>query len=88
MVALKPKQGDANLESVVHLANKMAQHVVGMNPRVISENISENDASKDGEVNEVLLEQEYLLDDSVIVRDLLNREEVEVIDFVRYECGT
>lgn len=88
MVALKPKQGDANLESVVHLANKMAQHVVGMNPRVISENFSENDASKDGEVNEVLLEQEYLLDDSVIVRDLLNREGVEVIDFVRYECGT
>jgi len=88
MVALKPKKGDANLESVVHLANRMAQHVVGMNPRVISENVSQNDAAKDGEVNEVLLEQEYLLDDSVIVGDLLNREGVEVIDFVRYECGT
>ena len=88
MVTLKPKQGDANLESVVHLANRMAQHVVGMNPRVISENVSANDAAKDGEVNEVLLEQEYLLDDKVIVRDLLNREGVDVIDFVRYECGT
>ena len=90
MVAIKPKHGDANLESVVHLANRMAQHVVGMNPRVtgISENVSENDAAKDGEVNEVLLEQEYLLDDSVTVKDLLNREGVEVIDFVRYECGT
>lgn len=88
MVALKPKKGDANLESIVHLANRMAQHVVGMNPRVISENVSQNDAAKDGEVNEVLLEQEYLLDDSVIVGDLLNREGVEVIDFVRYECGT
>lgn len=87
MVALKPKQGDANLGSVLYLANRMAQHVVGMNPRVISGNVSENDASKGGEVNEVLLEQEYLLDDSVIVKDLLNREGVEVIDFVRYECG-
>ena len=88
MVALKPKQGDVNMESVVHLAYKMAQHVVGMNPRVISESTSENDAAKDGEVNDVLLEQEYLLDDSVIVRDLLNREGVKVIDFIRYECGT
>lgn len=53
-----------------------------MNLRVILENFSENDVIKDGEVNEVLFEQEYLLDDSVIVRDLLNREGVEVIDFV------
>ena len=88
IVALKPKQSDANLESALHLANRMAQHVVGMNPRVISEDLSENEATKDGEVNDVLLEQEYLLDDSVIVKDLLNREGVEVIDFVRYECGT
>lgn len=88
IVALKPKQGDANLESVLHLANRLAQHVVGMNPRVISEDVSENEAAKDGEVTDVLLEQEYLLDDSVIVKDLLNREGVEVIDFVRYECGT
>lgn len=88
IVALKPKQGDANLESVLHLANRLAQHVVGMNPRVISEDVSENEAAKDGGVTDVLLEQEYLLDDSVIVKDLLNREGVEVIDFVRYECGT
>ena len=86
IVALKPKQGDADLNSVLHLANRMAQHVVGMNPKVITQHGSE--AVKDGEVSDVLLEQEYLLDDNVTVKDLLNREGVEVVDFVRYECGT
>lgn len=88
MVAVKPKQGNADVDTVRHLANRLAQHVVGMNPSVIEGGGRDNEAVKDGETSSVLLEQEYLLDDSVIVKDLLNREGVEVVDFVRYECGT
>lgn len=87
MVAVKPRQSDADVDSVQRLANRLAQHVVGMNPSVIEEDGSNNEAVKDGEASNVLLEQEYLLDDSIIVKDLLNTEEVEVVDFVRYECG-
>ncbi|KAL9969501.1 hypothetical protein ACROYT_G021722 [Oculina patagonica] len=87
IVAVKPKQGNSDMDSVQRLANRLAQHVVGMNPSVIEEVGSDNEAVKDGEANNVLLEQEYLLDDSVIVKDLLNTEGVEVVDFVRYECG-
>lgn len=87
MVAVKARQGDADMDSVERLANRLAQHVVGMNPSVIEEDGSENEAVQDGEASNVLLEQEYLLDDSIIVKDLLNREAVEVVDFVRYECG-
>jgi len=87
IVALKPKQDEANVEAVLNLANKLAQHVVGMNPKVIREDDKANEAPTEADTSNVLLEQEYLLDDSVTVKELLNREEVEVVDFVRYECG-
>ena len=87
MVALRPREGGAGLESTQQLANKVAQHVVGMNPKVIAQDGSENEGVRDGEASDVLHEQEYLLDDSVAVKDLLDKEGVEVVDFVRYECG-
>ncbi|XP_068755301.1 elongation factor Ts, mitochondrial-like [Montipora capricornis] len=82
MVVLRPKRDQANETSMLSLANKLAQHVVGMNPKVI-----EAESAKEGDVSDVLLEQEYLLDESQTVKDLLNKEDVEVVDFVRYECG-
>ena len=87
MVAVKPIQGDPDVDSVLRLASRLAQHVVGMNPSVIEEDGSDNGAVKDGETSGALLEQEYLFDDSVIVKDLLSREGIQVVDFVRYECG-
>lgn len=82
MVALRMKKSEVNKDSMISLANRMAQHVVGMNPKVI-----EGESAVDGELSDVLLEQEYLLDDSLTVKDLLHKENVEVVDFVRYECG-
>lgn len=42
----------------------------------------------DGEtIEDEMLKQEYLLDPSLTVGDLLLEENVEVIDFVRFECG-
>lgn len=35
----------------------------------------------------VLLNQEFLLDPSLTVRDFLVQNSVEVVDFVRFECG-
>ena len=87
VVALKPKKDEATVDSILNLANKLAQHVVGMNPKVIAEDSSAHEAADEGDTSDVLLEQEYLLDGSMTVKDLLNREEVEVVDFVRYECG-
>lgn len=89
LVALRPKDSTTSLNSVQQLANKVAQHVVGMNPKVIAQDGSgKNDSALDGETSDVLLEQEYLLDDSLTVKDFLEKEGVEVVDFVRYECGT
>lgn len=87
MVALKPKNDKASVESMLGLANKLAQHVVGMNPKVIAEDDSALETAKEGDASDVLLEQEYLLDGNMTVKDLLKHEQVEVVDFVRYECG-
>lgn len=67
---------------MLSLVNKLVQYVVGMNFKVI-----EVEFAKEGDVSDVFLEQEYLFDESQIVKDLLNKEDVEVVDFVRYECG-
>ena len=87
IVALKSKTEGVSVDSMLCLANGLARHVVGMNPRVIREDGSPPQSSKQDGVSDVLLEQEYLLDDSLLVGDLLNREGVEVVDFVRYECS-
>ena len=87
IVVLKPSH-EGYRDSIQNLSCKLAQHVVGMNPRIIDSKGNESKEFPDESVSDyVLMEQEFLLDSSVMVRDLCNREQVEVVDFVRYECG-
>ncbi|XP_031563111.1 elongation factor Ts, mitochondrial-like [Actinia tenebrosa] len=86
IVALKPLRTDVNNEQISALSSRLAQHIVGMNPKVISK--SATDKPNEGfDESDVLVEQEYLLDGSLTVGELLEREGVKVVDFVRYECG-
>lgn len=87
IVVIKPKHDEVKLDSMFSLANKLAQHVVGMNPAVISEHDREDKEAEKGDSSDVLLEQDYLLDEKMTVKDLVEKEQVEVVDFVRYECG-
>lgn len=63
------------------LAAGIAQHVVGMRPEAIDKNPNDKDADM------ALLNQEYLLDDNVSVRTLLQKHQAKVVDFVNYQCG-
>lgn len=84
IVVLKQMRSDIDNEKLSVLSKNMAKHVLGMNPRVISSNeIRESD----GELSDVLLEQDYLLDSSKTVGKLVHDEGLGVVDFVRYECG-
>ena len=80
IVTLRPSS-NANKVDISNLARGLAQHVTGMNPKVIDLE-SESENSEDA-----LLLQEYLLDDTLTVREILSRNEVEIVDFLRYECG-
>ncbi|XP_033104794.1 elongation factor Ts, mitochondrial-like isoform X2 [Anneissia japonica] len=75
---------------------RLCQHIVGMKPVRIGEFVppvqKESEEQEDGEEIEEqivtdLVNQEYLIDPSLTVGELLYQEGIQVIDFVRYECG-
>lgn len=88
LVHLLPARGDdtgkefSDPEAVYKLGKNVCQHIVGMNPEVTklgSKGV--NDAGK------ALLSQEYLLDQSLTVGELLEKNRVTVTKFIRYALG-
>lgn len=82
LVALKSLAGTSNVEDV---GRKLCQHVVGMNPKKIGGPNDEPATNKDEET--CLIHQEYLLNDELSIKELLDENRVEVVDFKRFECG-
>lgn len=83
LVALKQlEQKDIDIDDV---GRKICQHVVGMNPQKIG-----GPADEPIEVVEdepCLIHQEYLHDDSLTVKEILEENGIEVLDFKRFGCG-
>lgn len=68
------------------VARKICQHVVGMKPaRIGDKTRDEPAADKDDE--SCLIYQEYLADPSYTVAEVLEANQLEIVDFQRFECG-
>uniref|UniRef100_A0A182NF87 Elongation factor Ts, mitochondrial n=1 Tax=Anopheles dirus TaxID=7168 RepID=A0A182NF87_9DIPT len=68
------------------VARKVCQHIVGMKPERIGEaGKDEPAADKDDET--CLIHQEYLVDPSYTVGEVLEASRVHIVDFQRFECG-
>lgn len=84
IVALENK--GSNDENTIEIQRNICQHIVGMNPLKIgvfgSDKPTEN---KDDE--RCLIFQEYLLDSSVTVAEVLQENNMSIYEFHRYECG-
>jgi len=83
-VVLKPLQPviDVNKHAdLIKLANGLSQHVIGMNPKAI------NATEADIETEDVLVHQEYLLNDKLKVSELVENAHCEIVDFVRYSIN-
>jgi len=78
-VFLKPRKEDIDRNHVSSLARSLSLHVIGMNPKCLT-----RCSNSDVALEDTLLGQEFLLDDSKCVGDLVHEAGVEVIDFVRY----
>lgn len=70
----------------VDLKKNLCQHIVGMNPVKLGvKDVDEPNENKDEET--CLIHQEFLLDPSVNVGELLEENQIEIVDFQRFECG-
>lgn len=76
---------DVLLTESISIFLGICQHIVGMDPKKIGSDTDEPAKNKDDET--CLIHQEYLLDDSVTVKDILEESKLEIIDFKRFECG-
>nr|CAD7435212.1 unnamed protein product [Timema monikensis] len=72
--------------STEQLGKQLCQHIVGMSPTKLGEvGVHEPAANPDDE--QCMIYQEYLLDPTITVAQLLADSGVSLIDFVRFECG-
>lgn len=78
------RKADASSTSnTTELGRRLGQHVVGMNP--LSVGSIEDESAGDAETR--MLAQPFLLEPSLTVGQYLQPHGVQVLDFVRFECG-
>ena len=80
----QPTTSNTGNEILATLATSLSRHIVGMNPGCIS---SRDTAGENIDKDEILEEQNYLMDETITVKELLDRNNVSVVDFLRMECG-
>ncbi|XP_059049835.1 elongation factor Ts, mitochondrial isoform X2 [Achroia grisella] len=68
------------------IGRQLCQHVVGCAPKKIGNKDSDK-PNKNSDDEICLIYQEYLLDPSYTVDEILEQNKVELIDYVRFSCG-
>lgn len=68
------------------VGRQLCQHIVGMAPKKIG-NKEIDEPAKDVDDETCLIFQEYLLDPSYTVEEVMQQHKVEIIDYIRFSCG-
>lgn len=84
IVALENKNN--NDENTIEIQRNICQHIVGMNPLKIGA-FGSDEPTENKDDERCLIFQEYLLDSSVTVAEVLQENNISIFDFHRYECG-
>jgi elongation factor Ts len=83
LLHITPTRGSFEDEdAIAMLGQDLGQHIIGINPEVINE--GDNGVS---DPTKVLTKQGFVLDESRIVGDMLNENNAQVTQFVRYALG-
>ncbi|XP_022079297.1 elongation factor Ts, mitochondrial-like [Acanthaster planci] len=84
------------------IGRRLCQHIVGMSPLTVGEHAEVtkvettreqepkpvgSSEGEDSKVETEMLRQEYLLDPTITVGELIRQESLEIVDFARFECG-
>lgn len=70
----------------LEVQKKILQHIIGLNPQKVGDK-DQDKPEKDKDDEKCLIYQEFLLDQDITVGELLAENELEVVDFQRFECG-
>lgn len=68
------------------VGRQLCQHIVGCAPRKIGQK-DKDEPAKNSDDETCLIYQEYLLEPSYTVEEVLEQNKVEVLDYVRFSCG-
>lgn len=83
LLHLMPASGSfGDREAIGKLGQDLGQHIIGINPEVINE--GDNGVS---DSSKVLTKQNFVLDESRNIGDMLNEHGAQVTQFVRYALG-
>ncbi|KAI1299228.1 Elongation factor Ts, mitochondrial [Halotydeus destructor] len=77
------------------VAKLLCQHIIGVKPVTLSrpeQDIAKKESSTESkgeeeQVEDALLEQRFLINESVTVKELCTEKGLHIVDFERYECG-
>ncbi|KAF7492969.1 Elongation factor Ts [Sarcoptes scabiei] len=101
IIAVRPKnqieQSKNDLESnevsydIQELGARLGQHIIGLSPKSVlrEDDTGEklpDDINGDEEPTD-LLRQKFLLNEDITVKQFVDNSNVEVLDFIRFECG-
>lgn len=70
---------------LTEVAKQLCVHIIGMNPKTIG--MESDPKAENPDEEKVLVHQEFLSDPEVTVSEVLHREGLNIVDFVRYEAG-
>lgn len=93
------EQNDTSLvsdtTSRTQVAKLLCQHIIGLKPSSVSRpdqvpstgDQEKNDDLESGQESEALLDQKFLVNESVTVKQLCDERGLHIVDFERFECG-
>ncbi|XP_035661540.1 elongation factor Ts, mitochondrial [Branchiostoma floridae] len=103
LVAFRRKNTEFQNFNAAELGRRLGQHVVGMSPLTVGEmpevreeegekkdgdKQDEEERSTDSDEDETqMLRQTFLLDPTMTVGEMTRQQGIELLDFVRFECG-
>ncbi|CAA9995533.1 unnamed protein product [Nesidiocoris tenuis] len=84
--ALIAYNAQSNEPHTHQIAKQLCQHIVGMNPTKIGV-VDEDQPAENQDDETVMIHQDFLLDPSTTVGQLLEDNGIKPVSFWRYECG-
>lgn len=73
-------------KDIEDIGRQLCQHIVGCAPRKIGDKDKDKPA-KNSDDETCLIFQEYLLDPSFTIEEVLEQHKVEIVDYIRFSCG-